>query len=143
MWTKEQALAAGSIPSVGPSPLNVISVTAPTSTSARIGASVRVKGEITGSEKLQIDGIVEGSIFLKGHELIIGKTARLKSEIHAGEVLVRGKVVGNVNSRGRIEITKDGSITGDIACARISIDDGAHFKGRIEIDPAKSPIAAD
>jgi cytoskeletal protein CcmA (bactofilin family) len=106
--------------------------------SARLGSSLQIKGEITGSEDLQIDGLVEGPIALDGHELIIGSAAQLNSEIHAGEVVVYGKVVGNVHARGRVEITKDGSITGDLACARISIEDGAHFKGRIEIDPARS-----
>ena len=101
---------------------------------------MRIRGEITGSEDLQIDGIVEGPIFLQGHELIVGATAQLKSEIHAGDVVVRGMVAGNVDSRGRVEITKEGSITGDIACARISIEDGAHFKGRIEINPEKSRV---
>lgn len=110
--------------------------------SARVGSSVRIKGEVTGSENLEIDGIVEGPISLGGHELIVGCTAQLNSEIHAGEVVVNGRVVGNVHARGRVEITKDGSITGDIACARISIEDGAHFKGRIEIDPARSKAAA-
>jgi len=57
--------------------------------------------------------------------------------------LSNGRVVGNVHARGRVEITKEGSITGDIACARISIEDGAHFKGRIEIDPTRSRAAAD
>jgi cytoskeletal protein CcmA (bactofilin family) len=109
--------------------------------SARLGSSLRIKGEIIGSENLQIDGIVEGPISLDGHELIVGCTAQLNSEIHAGEVFVYGKVVGNVRARGRVEITKDGSITGDIDCARISIEDGAHFKGRIEIDPARSKAA--
>ena len=61
----------------------------------------------------------------------------------AGEVVVCGKLVGNVYARGCVEITKDGSITGDLSCARISIEDGAHFKGRIEIDPAKSKVATD
>jgi cytoskeletal protein CcmA (bactofilin family) len=75
--------------------------------------------------------------------LIVGSTAQLRGEIHAGEVVVQGKVVGNVHSQGRVDIKQDGSITGDIACARISIEDGAHFKGRIEIDPAKSQVAAD
>jgi cytoskeletal protein CcmA (bactofilin family) len=92
---------------------------------------------------LEIDGTVEGPISLNGHELIVGSTAQLNSEIHAGEVVVNGKVVGNVHARGRVEITKDGSITGDIACARVSIEDGAHFKGRIEIDPTRSKAAAD
>jgi cytoskeletal protein CcmA (bactofilin family) len=112
-------------------------VSAPRS-SARLGSSLRIKGEISGSEDLQIDGIVEGPIFLDGHALTVGTTAQLTSEIQASEVVVFGKVVGNVHARGRVEITRDGSITGDIDCARISIEDGAHFKGRIEIDPARS-----
>ena len=86
---------------------------------------------------------MEGPIFLGGHELTVGSTAQLNSEIRAGEVVAHGKIVGNVHARGRVEITKDGSITGDIACARISIEDGAHFRGRIEIDPAKSKATAD
>jgi len=57
--------------------------------------------------------------------------------------VVSGKVVGNVHARGRVDIKKDGSVTGDISTARISIEDGAHFKGRIEIDPTKSQAAAD
>lgn len=111
--------------------------------SARLGSSLQIRGEISGSEDLEIDGTVEGAISLNGHELIVGSTAQLNSEIHAGEVVVNGKVVGNVHARGRVEITKDGSITGDVACARISIEDGAHFKGRIEIDPTRSKAAAD
>jgi cytoskeletal protein CcmA (bactofilin family) len=111
--------------------------------SARLGASLTINGHITGSEDLQIDGKVEGPISLHGHELTVGPTAQLHSEIHAGEVIVSGKVVGNVHARGRVDIKKDGSIVGDISSARISIEDGAHFKGRIEIDPAKSQAAAD
>ena len=111
--------------------------------SARLGPSLQIRGEISGSEDLEIDGTVEGAISLNGHELIVGSTAQLNSEIHAGEVVVNGRVVGNIHARGRVEITKDGSISGDLACARISIEDGAHFKGRIEIDPTRSKAAAD
>jgi len=107
-----------------------------------LGSSLQIKGEITGSEDLQIDGTVEGPVSLDGHLLAVGPTAQLNSEIHAGEVVVCGKLVGDVHAHGRVEITKEGSITGDVACARISIEDGAHFKGRIEIDPAKSKNAA-
>jgi cytoskeletal protein CcmA (bactofilin family) len=104
---------------------------------------LQIKGQITGTEDLQIDGKVEGSITLRGHQLTVGPTAQLNSEIHAGEVIVYGKVIGNVHSRDRVDVKTDGSITGDISTARISIEDGAHFKGRIEIDPAKSQAAAD
>ncbi len=72
----------------------------------------------------------------------MGSTAHLHSEIQAGDVVVLGKVVGNVVARGRVDIKKDGSIIGDISSARISIEDGAHFKGRIEIDPTKTQAAA-
>jgi cytoskeletal protein CcmA (bactofilin family) len=107
---------------------------------ARLGASLEIKGQITGSEDLQIDGRVTGAISLNGHELTVGPAAQLQSEIEAGDLIVSGKVVGNVHARGRVDIKKDGSVTGDVSSARISIEDGAHFKGRIEIDPAKSKV---
>jgi cytoskeletal protein CcmA (bactofilin family) len=102
---------------------------------------LHIKGQLTGTEDLQIDGQVEGPISLKGHQLVVGPTAVLNSEIHAGEVVVFGKVIGNLHG-DRVDIKTDGSVTGDISTARISIEDGAHFKGRIEIDPAKSQAAA-
>jgi len=109
---------------------------------ARLGASLEIKGQITGSEDLQIDGKVTGAISLNGHELTVGPNAQLQSEIEAGDLIVSGKVIGNVHARGRVDIKRDGSVTGDVSSARISIEDGAHFKGRIEIDPAKSKSTA-
>jgi cytoskeletal protein CcmA (bactofilin family) len=96
----------------------------------------------TGTEDLQIDGRVDGPISLRGHELTVGPTAQLTSEIHAREVVVYGKVVGNLHARDRVDVKGDGSVIGDISTARISIEDGAQFKGRIEIDPTKSHNAA-
>src|SRR5207302_5727749 len=89
---------------------------------ARLGASLAIKGHITGTEDLRIDGKVHGPVSLRGHELTIGPTAQLNSEIQAGEVVVYGKVVGNLHARGRVDIKKDGSIVGDISSARISIE---------------------
>jgi len=153
MWSKSQAVAEPPAASPAPgssSPVVPFSVpsasrlgSSTSRSSARLGASIQIKGQVTGDEDLQIDGKVDGPISLRGHELIVGSTAQLNSEIHAGEVVVAGKVVGNVHARGRVDIKKDGSVTGDISTARISIEDGAHFKGRIEIDPAKSQAAAD
>jgi cytoskeletal protein CcmA (bactofilin family) len=153
MWSKQQAVAEP--PGVSPSPVPVSPVvpfnspssgrlgSTPARGGARLGASIQIKGQVTGTEDLQIDGIVEGPITLKGHELTVGSAAQLTSEIHAGDVVAYGKVVGNVHARGRVDIKRDGSITGDISSARISIEDGAYFKGRIEIDPTKAPSAAD
>jgi cytoskeletal protein CcmA (bactofilin family) len=103
---------------------------------------LQIKGHITGTEDLQIDGKVDGPISLRGHELTVGPSAQLNSEIHARAVAVYGKVVGNVHARDRVDVKTDGSVVGDISTARISIEDGAQFKGRIEIDPTKSQTAA-
>lgn len=150
MWSKQQTVAEP--PAASPAPAPVVPFSAPSSVrlsaaqargAARLGASIQIKGQVTGSEDLQIDGIVNGPVSLQGHELTVGSTAQLTSEIHAGEVIAYGKIVGNVHARGRVDIKKDGSIIGDISSARISIEDGAHFKGRIEIDPTKTASAAD
>jgi cytoskeletal protein CcmA (bactofilin family) len=153
MWSKQQAVAEppalspaqGSVSPVVPisSPSSSRSASPASRSSARLGAGLQIKGQLTGSEDLQIDGKVDGPITLRGHELTVGPSAQLNSEIHAGEVVVYGKVVGNVHARDRVDVKKDGSVTGDISTARISIEDGAHFKGRIEIDPTKSQAAAD
>jgi cytoskeletal protein CcmA (bactofilin family) len=111
-------------------------------TPARLGATLQIKGEISGAEALLIDGKVEGRISLHGHELTVGPNAVLNAPVEAGDVIVYGKVIGDVQARGRVDIKADGSIVGDISSARISIEDGAHFKGRIEIDPAKQAQAA-
>jgi cytoskeletal protein CcmA (bactofilin family) len=153
MWTKQQSQAEHSAvsPAQGAGspvvPFSSASSSRPGSpvarSSARLGASLQIKGDITGTEDLQIDGKVDGRISLRGHELTIGSTAQLNSEIHTGEAIVYGKVMGNLHASDRVDIKKDGSVIGDISTARISIEDGAHFKGRIEIDPTKSRATAD
>jgi cytoskeletal protein CcmA (bactofilin family) len=101
---------------------------------ACLGASVHVKGHISGAEDLQIDGKVEGPGVLEGQRLTVGRSGQLHSEIRAREVVVYGKVIGNLHAKDRVEIKKDGSVVGDINTTRISIEDGAYFKGRIEIE---------
>src|SRR5271156_5138998 len=101
---------------------------------ARLGASLHVKGEITGNEDLAIDGSVEGLIQLEDRKLTIGASAKVTADVIAREVVVYGNVKGNLRARDRIEIKKDGSVVGDLTTARISIEDGAYFKGSIEID---------
>src|SRR5271156_241446 len=108
---------------------------------ARLGASLHVKGEITGNEDLAIDGSVEGLVQLEDRKLTIGATAKVTADVIAREVVVYGNVKGNLRARDRIEIKKDGSVVGDLTTARIMIEDGAYFKGSIEID--KTGDAAD
>jgi cytoskeletal protein CcmA (bactofilin family) len=101
---------------------------------ARLGASLHVKGEITGNEDLQIDGSVEGLVQLDERKLIVGATSKVVADVIAREVVVYGNVKGNLRAKDRIEIKKDGSVVGDLTTSRIMIEDGAYFKGSIEID---------
>ena len=101
---------------------------------ARLGPSLHVKGEISGSEDLLIEGSVEGLVQLDERKLTVGASAKLTADIIAREVVVYGAVKGNLRAKDRIEIKKDGSVHGDLTTARIMIEDGAYFKGSIEID---------
>jgi cytoskeletal protein CcmA (bactofilin family) len=100
---------------------------------ATIGKSLFIKGEITGSESLFVDGKVEGSIHLAGNRVTIGRNGQVSANITAREIVVLGKVRGNVSATDRVDIRAEGSLNGDVSAARISIEDGAFFKGGIDI----------
>ena len=100
---------------------------------ATIGKSLVVKGEVTGSESLYIDGKVEGAINLPGNRVTVGRNGQVSANISAREVVVLGKVRGNINAQDRVDIRSEGSLTGDVIAQRISIEDGAFFKGGIDI----------
>jgi cytoskeletal protein CcmA (bactofilin family) len=152
MWTKQSQndvskfTSAGGFASQVPA-FSATPGTRPGSSSARnlacLGASLEFKGKISGEEDLEIDGKVEGPVSLPGQRLTVGRSGQLNSEIIAREVIVYGKVTGNLRARERVEIKKDGSVVGDITTSRISIEDGAYFKGHIEIERAKASVAAD
>jgi cytoskeletal protein CcmA (bactofilin family) len=108
-------------------------VSATTADQATIGKSLVIKGEVTGSESLYIDGRVEGSINLSGNRVTVGRNGVVAANINAREIVVLGKVRGNLTASDRVDIRSDGSLTGDVVAARISIEDGAFFKGGIDI----------
>ncbi len=110
------------------------SATGTSGATARLGSSLHFKGEISGNEDLHIDGSVEGLIHLDDRKLVVGATAKVTADVIAREVVVFGNVKGNLQARDRIEIKKDGSVVGDLTTARIMIEDGAYFKGSIEIE---------
>ena len=117
-------------------------VTPASTTGARLGPSLHVKGEINGNEDLHVDGSVEGLISLEDRKLTVGASAKVSADIVAREIVVFGTVKGNLRARDRIEIKKDGSVIGDLTTARIMIEDGAYFKGSIEIERGDAqPIA--
>jgi cytoskeletal protein CcmA (bactofilin family) len=105
----------------------------PNNEQATIGKSLVVKGEVSGSESLYIDGKVEGAINLPGNRVTIGRNGQVAANIAAREIVVLGKVRGNCQASDRVDIRSEGSLTGDVIAARISIEDGAFFKGGIDI----------
>jgi cytoskeletal protein CcmA (bactofilin family) len=118
-----------------PSPVAEVASRAPVATSeqATIGKGLFIKGEISGTESLFIDGKVEGSINLPGNRVTIGRNGQVSANVTAREVVVLGKVKGNVSATDRVDIRAEGALSGDVAAARISIEDGAFFKGGIDI----------
>jgi cytoskeletal protein CcmA (bactofilin family) len=100
---------------------------------AHIGRSVVIKGELSGSEDLYVDGQVEGTIMLQGNRLIIGPNGQVRANVNAKGVVVEGKLDGNIRASERAELKKSAIAVGDIITQRVSIEDGAYFKGRVDI----------
>jgi cytoskeletal protein CcmA (bactofilin family) len=111
---------------------------------AHIGKSVLIKGELSGSEDLYVDGEVEGNIDLHDHSLTIGPHGRVRANVRAKDVVIHGKVDGNVQGTDRVELKRSAVLVGDISTQRIVIEDGAFFKGAIDIkkDAAKPGSSA-
>jgi cytoskeletal protein CcmA (bactofilin family) len=101
-----------------------------------IGKSVVIKGELSGSEDLTIEGHVEGRIDLKGNVLTIGPNGKIKAEVFAKAVIVLGEVTGNVTASEKVDIRDNGSVDGDIASPRVAIAEGAHFRGSVDMQRA-------
>ena len=104
-----------------------------------LGRSVVLRGDLSGKEDLLIEGQFEGTISLHEHCLTVGPHGQVKAEIHARQAVIQGTVSGNVTARERIEIRKSGNVVGDLVAAAIAIEDGAYFKGSIDIlrEPAQ------
>jgi cytoskeletal protein CcmA (bactofilin family) len=100
---------------------------------ATIGRTLVIKGELTASEALYIDGRIEGKISLPDHRVTIGRNGSVQANITAREVVIMGKVQGNIECTDRVDIRSEGSVTGDVTTIRISVEDGAVLKGGIEV----------
>jgi len=109
--------------------------------SATIGKAVKIAGQIYSREDLYVDGDVEGTIELMDHKLTVGPNGKVHAGVKAREVVALGVVQGNVDASERIEIRKDAKLVGDIKTARIIIEDGAYFKGSIDIIKTEPKVA--
>jgi cytoskeletal protein CcmA (bactofilin family) len=105
----------------------------PAEGSTVIGKSVTIRGELSGKEDLYMDGTVEGTITLSGSRLTVGPNARLMADLNAQDVVVYGFVEGNIRAAGRIELRESAVVKGDIAAERLSIEENASIKGRVEL----------
>ena len=160
MWKRKEDDFPAQRPATPPAGPNIHKETAPTMSSmptrnpepaydpprsaggvAVLGKSVMVKGQIYSREDLTIDGEVEGTVELQEHRLTIGPNGRVAAGIKAREIVVLGAVQGNVEATDKIDIRKDAKLIGDIKTARIVIEDGAYFKGSIDITKGEAPKA--
>ena len=121
-------------------------VLAPEADRTVLGPSVTLRGELAGDEDLAIQGQFDGTLNLRDHCLTVGPQGQVKAEIQASRVVVEGAVTGNITARERIEIRKTGRVMGDLLAPGIAIEDGAYFKGSIEIlregERAAAPLPA-
>ncbi len=113
---------------------------------AHIGKSVVIKGELSGSEDLYIDGTVEGSIQLQGNNLVVGPNGHVHADVNAKGVEIQGKLEGNIHATECAELRKSAVILGDIVTQRIAIEEGAYFKGKVDVQrelpkPNSAPAA--
>ncbi len=115
---------------------------APRAGNAVLGKSVMVKGQILSREDLTIDGEVEGTIEMQEHRLTVGPNGKVRASVKAREVIVLGSLHGNVETGDRLDIRKEAKLVGDIRTARIVIEDGAYFKGNVDIVRAEVPRPA-
>ena len=98
-----------------------------------LGRSLVIRGDISGSEDLVIAGKFEGTLNVQGHCVTVGPEGNVKADIHASRVIIHGSVHGNISVQERVEIHKSGHVVGDMVGPGITIEDGAYFKGKIEI----------
>ncbi|MGB6670278.1 MAG: polymer-forming cytoskeletal protein [Candidatus Acidiferrum sp.] len=154
MWKKEDGKPQGvpeistvpagvpSTPSSSSSPIRETPKTVPVSGTAAacISQGIKIKGEVTGSEDLFVDGQVDGKLSLTNGSLTIGPNGHVKADVTAREVIVRGKVEGKVSGRDKVQLWSTGQVTGDVQTDRLAIEDGAMLRGRVEAgkQPGKS-----
>ncbi len=123
-------------PASNPNSLNPVKTVSAPIEQATIGRTLVIKGEISGAEALYIDGRIEGKVSLPDNRVTIGRNGSVQANITAREVVVMGKVSGNIECSDRVDIRSEGSVTGDVSTVRISVEDGAVLKGGIQVRSA-------
>jgi cytoskeletal protein CcmA (bactofilin family) len=162
VWKKEESksqhVPETSAAPVAPAPVTPIAIAAPAAksntnlpaatppvassrTTASISQGIRIKGEVTGSEDLYIDGHVEGKLNLSNGTLTIGPNGTVNADVDAREVFVSGRVDGNITGRDKIQLRSTGYVSGEVRTERLAIDEGATLRGKVEAGKVPSKIA--
>jgi cytoskeletal protein CcmA (bactofilin family) len=105
----------------------------PAEGSTVIGKAITIRGELSGKEDVYLDGVVEGTISLLESQLTVGQSARVQADVAVRDVVIHGTVEGNIRATGRIELRESGAVRGDIIAGRLSIEENASIKGRVEL----------
>jgi cytoskeletal protein CcmA (bactofilin family) len=144
MWKRDEAprppqpAAATPAPAVPEPPARVEATRQPGRDLVNIGKSVVIKGELSASEDLTIEGQVEGKVDLRQNTLTIGTNARITAQVSAKVVIVMGHVHGNISATEKVDIRDNGSVDGDLSAPRVAIAEGAHFRGSIDMQQSKT-----
>ncbi len=156
MWKRDESVKpatppspAPAAPAAAPAPTNPVHSHAPSDvrqpmerdTKVNIGKSIVIKGELSGSEDLTIEGQVEGRVELRENILTIGPNGKIRAEVFAKAVIVLGDVTGNVTASEKVDIRDNGSVDGDITSPRVAIAEGAHFRGSVDMQRGGKPGA--
>jgi len=139
MWSSKQTFQASSSTTLPITPKSSELASTSVITSLGTDPDLGAEGNISGNEELRINGAVAASISLKCLRLTVGRAGRVTAEVVARQVIVYGQLFGNLRAGDRIEIKKDAVVVGDLITARILIEDGAYFKGNVEIERRKVP----
>jgi cytoskeletal protein CcmA (bactofilin family) len=123
-----------------PAPLN--SSVPKTRTKAMIGPTIRIKGEVSGEENLLIEGRVDGSVSLRGKDLTVGSSGSVNANVSATVVKIDGEVKGDITGEEKVIISNTGKVQGNIVAPRVTLEDGAKFKGSIDMDPNERVVEA-
>jgi len=128
--------AHGSAPSTSPQPASPLNLSG--RAAACISQGIKIKGEVTGSEDLFVDGLVEGKLNLTNGSLTIGPNGNVKADVNAREVIVRGRIEGKVTGRDKVQLWNTGNVIGEVQTERLAIEEGAVLRGKVEAGKAPS-----
>ena len=125
----------GNVSSAQHSAASTASTVRQTGSIATIGSSIHIHGEVSGNENLIVHGKIEGNIDLKTNDVTIGQSGQVVANVHASVITIEGEIVGDISGKEKVVISKTGKVRGNIVAPRVTLEDGAKFKGSIDMDP--------